>query len=153
MAGGVRRVFLNSTAVRGNETSFEVTDGRRFSETHIFTVYLICGTLLLVTSFGFLYQALREFLKRRRRRRDNVDSPKKEVVLVEYGRLEKIIIILTAVAIMCFVGGEFGIFNFLPAFAVMGPLQLTKAQGVNILAVYFMAYALSRISCFFLTFW
>ncbi len=62
------------------------------------------------------------------------------------------IIAITTLAILCFIGGEFGIFNFLPAFAVKCELHLSKAQGVNILAVYFLCYALSRISCFFLTF-
>ena len=129
-------------------------DEREFTESHIDQVYLYVGAAMLAVSTGFLYLGARSLVRRRRvartgRRQD--ESSKAAPVV--YDRREKIIVLLSIVSVLCFVGGEFGIFNFLPAFVVRSKLGLTKAQGVHILAVYFLTYALSRISCFFLTFW
>ncbi len=147
--GSERRVVLNSTVNAGTGSTFA---GVQFSESHIGVVYLVCGASLLAVSLGFLYLGARE-LRKSHRIRTKSHERKPPPPAPVYGRTEKILIIFTTVGVLCFIGGEFGIFNFLPAFAVKSDLGLTKAQGVNILAVYFLTYAFSRISCFFLTFW
>ncbi len=129
-------------------------DPGRFTESHVGTAYLFSGACLLAASLGFLFLGIRHLVMRRHRGLSGQGKRQAPAeVAAVYGRREKLIILLATVGVLFFLGGEFGIFNFLPAFAVKSNLGLTKAQGVSMLAVYFITYALSRISCFFLTFW
>ena len=129
-----------------------------FSESDIGTLYLFLGLTLFAVSLLYLFMALQQLFKRRRRAKTDADYDARKASAAAaaapvYGRTEKAVVWLAFVSILFFLGGEFAIFTFLPAFAVMSDLHLTKAQGVNILAIYFLTYAFSRISCFFLTFW
>jgi len=106
-----------------------------YTESSIDVLYSIVGTVSLAVSLGYLYLGIKKVLAERNRRRtwrqEGHVPAKPQPPAVTYDKTDKLIMVMVALSVMGYIGGEFGIINFLVTFATNCDLHLTKVSLRN----------------------
>lgn len=115
----------------------------------IFTLYPIIGCVQLGISLFYLLLSIKSWRQKSRSNPNENNRP--ELPAIRMTQRHKIMIGLVVIFIISYVGIEFGNFMYLTVFAVKGDLNLSKAEAVQLMALYLGLYALARLVGAFLS--